>query len=74
VGLHIETADILAVEDLSQSFGGEHVRADVLALDRSYFSEQVRGILAQDCFQEFFYMGQDAGTHEIQGNREGFNN
>lgn len=57
--LYVQAADVTELEILGTSTEGALTGVDALSVDRNYFSLQVRGILAQDCFQEFFYAGQD---------------
>lgn len=74
VGLHLQAVDIATLEPLGPSDQGRFSSGDVLSADRKYFSDQVRAILAQDCFQEFFYAGPDSVSFEGPGNREGQTN
>lgn len=59
VGLDVGTAEIAELAEISCQRVVSASSMDALSIDRNYFAAQVRGILAQDCFQEFFYAGQE---------------
>jgi hypothetical protein len=59
VGLDVGTTEIEKLAEVSYQRDSGAATVDALSVDRNYFAAQVRSILAQDCFQEFFYAGQD---------------